>query len=70
MIGVPAIFCDAAAIPVVGDFSYSHFNYDPEMTYEQDKNVKTGMHSFVLTAYLDHQIKMASAFRLITIESE
>ena len=69
VLGVPAIFCDLATIPVVGDFSYSHFNYDPQMLYEQDKNVKTGMQSFVLTAWMDHQIKLASAFRLITIKS-
>ncbi|HBH3652743.1 TPA: phage major capsid protein [Clostridioides difficile] len=69
VLGVPVIYCDLATIPVVGDFRYSHFNYDLEMFYDRDKNVKTGIESFVLTAYLDHKIKMKSAFRLATVKS-
>lgn len=69
VLGVPVIYCDLATIPVVGDFRYSHFNYDLEMLYDRDKNVKTGIESFVLTAYLDHKIKMKSAFRLATVKS-
>ncbi|MCC0647877.1 phage major capsid protein [Clostridioides sp. ZZV15-6598] len=69
VLGAPVIFCDLATIPVVGDFRYSHFNYDLEMYYDRDKNVKTGIESFVLTAYLDHKIKMKSAFRLATVKS-
>lgn len=69
VLGVPVKFCDLASIPVVGDFSYSHFNYDETMLYEHDKNVKTGMDSFVLTAWLDHQIKLKAAFRLATVEA-
>ena len=64
VLGAPVIFCDLATIPVVGDFSYSHFNYDLDATYESDKNIRTGITSFVLTGYLDHKIKMKSAFRL------
>lgn len=67
VLGVPVTFCDMATIPVVGDFSYSHFNYDENMLYDHDKNVKTGLESFVLTAWIDHQIKLASAFRLATV---
>ena len=62
------MFCDLANIPVVGDFAYSHFNYDLDMLFERDKNVKTGMESFVLTAWIDHKIKMKSAFRLAVVE--
>ncbi|MCC0653643.1 phage major capsid protein [Clostridioides sp. ES-S-0001-03] len=69
VLGAPVIYCDLATIPVVGDFRYSHFNYDLEMYYDRDKNVKTGIESFVLTAYLDHKIKMKSAFRLATVKS-
>ncbi|MBX8938480.1 phage major capsid protein [Enterococcus gilvus] len=64
VLGYPVTFVDKAVTPVVGDFAYSHYNYDINALYEQDKNVKTGMHSFVVTAWFDHQIKLASAFRL------
>lgn len=67
VLGAPVTFCDMATIPVVGDFSYSHFNYDLNMIYDRDKNVKTGVESFVLTAWIDHQIKMKSAFRLAIV---
>ena len=70
VLGAPVIFCDLATIPVVGDFSYSHFNYDLDATYESDKNIKTGITSFVLTGYLDHKIKMKSAFRLALVQGE
>ncbi|MGG5316398.1 phage major capsid protein [Enterococcus sp. AZ072] len=64
VLGYPVTFIDKAVIPIVGDFSFSQFNYDLNALYEQDKNIKTGMHSFVVTAWLDHQIKLSSAFRL------
>ncbi|MER1275474.1 phage major capsid protein [Bacillus velezensis] len=67
ILGKPAIFCDAAVDPIVGDFSYSHFNYDLPVTYERDKNVRTGIEDFVLTAYIDHQIKLKSAFRIVKV---
>lgn len=67
VIGAPVKFCDMATIPVVGDYRYSHFNYDLDMLYDRDKNVKTGMESFVLTAWIDHKIKMKSAFRLAVV---
>ena len=67
ILGAPVIFCDLATKPVIGDFSYSQFNYDLDATYESDKNVKTGVTSFVLTAYLDHKILMKSAFRLAKV---
>ncbi len=67
ILGAPVIFCDLATVPIVGDFSYSQFNYDLDATYESDKNIKTGITSFVLTAYLDHKILMKSAFRLAKV---
>lgn len=67
ILGAPVTFCDLATVPVVGDFRYSHFNYDEKMLYDRDKNVKTGMESFVLTAWVDHKIKLKSAFRLAIV---
>lgn len=67
IIGKPVFFTDAAVKPVVGDFDYSHFNYDLNARYDTDKNVKTGMHQFVVTTYFDHQIKLASAFRIAEV---
>ncbi|CAI6023355.1 hypothetical protein PAECIP112173_00340 [Paenibacillus sp. JJ-100] len=64
VLGKPVEFCDSAVDPVVGDFQYSHFNYDPEVIYDRDKNVRTGVWDFVLTAWFDHQIKLKSAFRI------
>ena len=70
VLGAPVTFCDLAKVPVVGDFSYSHYNYDLDVTYESDKNIRTGVTSFVLTGYLDHKIKMKSAFRLAVVAGE
>ncbi|ABQ23665.1 phage major capsid protein [Clostridium kluyveri] len=67
ILGAPVVFCDLATVPVVGDFRYSHYNYDLNMIYDQDKNVKTGIESFVLTAWIDHKIKLKSAFRLAVV---
>lgn len=67
ILGAPVVYCDLATIPIVGDFRYSHFNYDINMIFDRDKDVKTGIESFVLTAWLDHKIKMKSAFRLAVV---
>ncbi len=69
VLGIPAFFCDKAVKPIIGDFSYSHFNYFPDVVYDRDKDVKTGMNVFVITAWFDHQIKLASAFRVIEVAS-
>ncbi|MEC3849299.1 phage major capsid protein [Bacillus velezensis] len=69
ILGKPVVFSDAAVSPIVGDFRYSHFNYDPAITYESDKDVKTGENVFVLTAYFDHKIKLKSAFRIAKVET-
>lgn len=63
VLGMDVEFCDKATVPVVGDYRYSHYNYDPEVIYDRDKNVKTGIYDFVLTAWIDHKIKLKSAFR-------
>lgn len=70
ILGVPVEFCELAKNPVVGDFRYSHFNYDLDMLYDRDKDVKTGMEQFVLTAWIDHKIKMKSAFRICTVSAD
>lgn len=70
ILGVPVEFCELAKSPVVGDFRYSHFNYDLDMLYDRDKDVKTGMEQFVLTAWVDHKIKMKSAFRICTVSAD
>ncbi|CAH1054009.1 phage major capsid protein [Paenibacillus pseudetheri] len=64
VLGKPVVFSDSAINPIVGDFRYSHFNYDPQVLYDRDKDVKTGVELFVLTAWLDHKIKLKSAFRI------
>ena len=69
ILGVPVFFCSSAVKPIIGDFSYSHFNYEPAIQFESDKNVKTGINSFVITAWFDHQIKLASAFRIAEVKS-
>lgn len=68
ILGKPAIFMDAATIPVVGDLSYLQINYFPETISDTDKNVKTGMNTFVLTAWYDIQFRLRSAFRLAVVE--
>ncbi|MDQ0268880.1 phage major capsid protein [Cytobacillus purgationiresistens] len=69
VLGKPVVFIDAAKKPIVGDFSYSHYNYDIATTqYERDKDVKTGIEQFVVTAWFDHKIKLASAFRIAKVE--
>lgn len=67
VLGKPVIFCDSATKPIVGDFSYSHFNYDLGTLYDRDKDVKTGIELFVITAWFDHQIKLKSAFRIAKV---
>lgn len=67
VLGIPVKFVDAATQPIVGDFNYSHYNYDLGMEYDSDKEILTGLRRFVVTAYVDHRITMKSAFRLIKV---
>ena len=57
ILGKPVIFVDAATIPIVGDLSYLQINYHPETISDSDKNVKTGMNTFALTAWYDIQFR-------------
>jgi len=70
ILGKPVVFSDAAEFPIIGDFAYSHFNYDIATTqYERDKDVKTGIEQFVVTAWFDHKIKLSSAFRIAEVKT-
>ena len=69
VLGAPVVFCDKATKPIIGDFEFACLNYSPSMNFETDKNVKTGMQSFVITAYFDFRILMSSAFRIAEVES-
>jgi HK97 family phage major capsid protein len=63
VIGYPVIFNDKAVVPIIGDYRYARQNYDIGTIYETDKDGKKGEYYFILTAWGDHQIKLASAFR-------
>lgn len=67
VLGIPVKFIDACETPILGDFRYSHYNYDLSMEYDSDKEILTGVRRFVVTAYVDHRITMKSAFRLIKV---
>lgn len=70
ILGVPVVFTSAATTPVVGDFSFAQLNYEISSSlYEQYKDYQKGMNYFQLTAWFDHQIKLASAFRLATVSA-
>ncbi len=67
VIGIPVKFNDRAVTPIVGDFRYAHLNYDIGTIYDTDKDVDKGQYIFVITAWFDHRIKLASAFRLAIV---
>lgn len=67
ILGKPVIFSDSAVDPIVGDFNYARLNYDGELVYDTDKDVKTGEYLFVLTAWFDQQILLKSAFRIAKV---
>lgn len=69
VLSVPVKFTSAATTPVVGDFSFAQLNYEINSSlYEQYKDYQKGMNYFQLTAWFDHQIKLASAFRLAKVD--
>lgn len=71
ILGAPVVFTSAATTPIVGDFSFAQLNYEISSSlYEQYKDYQKGMNYFQLTAWFDHQIKLASAFRLATVASK
>jgi len=67
IIGKPVFFSDSATTPIVGDWNYAHLNYDGDLIYDSDKDVKKGEYLFVLTAWIDQQILLKSAFRLAKV---
>ena len=69
ILGYPVVFCDKAAVPVVGDFSYYGINYDIGSIFETDKDAKKGEYYFVFTAWGDQQIRLKSAFRLAVVDN-
>lgn len=68
IIGKPVTFSDAAVTPIVGDFSYSHLNYDIQTIYDTDKDIENGEYKFVLTAWIDQHHLLKSAFRLAQVK--
>lgn len=70
VLGKPVVFTDAAVKPVIGDFSYSQYNYDINTLYDHQKDVHTGIDYFVVTAWMDHRIKLANAFRIAEVGSD
>jgi len=79
IIGKPVFFSDAAAVydtdgiygrPIVGDFSYLHLNYDPQVIYDSDKDVDKGEYIWVMTAWIDQHKKLSSAFRIAKVVPE
>ncbi|MCD5531070.1 phage major capsid protein [Lactobacillus delbrueckii subsp. lactis] len=68
--GVPVHFTSKATTPIVGDFKQARLNYDiATPVFEQYKDYQTGFNYFQLTAWLDHRIKLASAFRLAGVDA-
>ncbi|GKT04460.1 phage major capsid protein [Furfurilactobacillus entadae] len=71
VLGKPVVFTSAATTPVVGDFQYAQTNYDvADALYEQYKDHDKDINYFQVEAWFDHQIKLASAFRLATVASK
>lgn len=71
IIGYPVRFSELASTPVVGNFSFAQLNYEINQTnYEQWKDYDKGINYFQLTAWFDHQILLASAFRLAEVASK
>jgi HK97 family phage major capsid protein len=67
VLGKPAIFCDSAVNPIIGDFNYAHLNYDGDMVYDSDKDVNKGEYLFVLTSWFDMQLLLKSGFRIAKV---
>lgn len=68
VLGAPVVFTSRATVPIVGDFSQYHANYDPTTAlFEQYKDYDKGINYFQVTLYYDAQIKLASGFRLVDV---
>ena len=64
LFGKPVVLIDDASDPVVGDFQFARINYDIGTVYDTDKDVDAGVYKFVLTAWYDIRLRLASAFRI------
>ena len=65
VLGYPVRFTELAKKPVVGNFNYAQLNYEiSSALYEQWKDYDKGVNNFQLTAWFDHKILLASAFRI------
>lgn len=68
VLGYPVRFTELAKKPVVGNFNYAQLNYEiSSALYEQWKDYDKGVNNFQLTAWFDHKILLASAFRIAEV---
>lgn len=67
ILGKPVVFSDSATKPLIVDPNYVQFNYNGDMVYDSDKDVKAGEYLFVLTAWFDMQILLKSAVRIADV---
>lgn len=68
VLGYPVRFTELAKKPVVGNFKYAQLNYEiSSALYEQWKDYDKGVNNFQLTAWFDHKILLASAFRIAEV---
>lgn len=71
VLGYPVRFTELAKKPVVGNFNYAQLNYEiSSALYEQWKDYDKGINNFQLTAWFDHKILLASAFRIADVTSK
>lgn len=71
VLGYPVRFTELAKKPVVGNFKYAQLNYEiSSALYEQWKDYDKGVNNFQLTAWFDHKILLASAFRIADVASK
>lgn len=71
ILGYPVRFTELAKKPVVGNFKYAQLNYEiSSALYEQWKDYDKGINNFQLTAWFDHKILLASAFRIADVASK
>mgnify|MGYP005793872277 CR=1 FL=1 len=71
VLGYPVRFTELAKKPVEGNFKYAQLNYEiSSALYEQWKDYDKGVNNFQLTAWFDHKILLASAFRIADVTSK
>jgi HK97 family phage major capsid protein len=65
--GKRVVLVEQAIHPIVGDFRFSHLNYDIVSLFDRDKDTAKGIYTFVLSTWSDHRITLKSAFRIAKI---